>query len=111
MKKIKFQIGKKLKLARTSCGYTQEQVAELLGLAPRYIGSIETDKSGCSISALVALCNLYNVTLNDLFSEYLTSNKEILDSSAISGYFSLSTEHQTVINNVISTLINIEKNS
>lgn len=45
MKKSKIQVGKKLKSARLSCGYTQEQVAELLGLASRYIGSLETSKS------------------------------------------------------------------
>jgi len=65
------QYGKKLKKARESLGLTQEKVAEYLGLGPRYISDIERNKTKGSIDTLVKLCNIYNITPNDLLSEYI----------------------------------------
>lgn len=40
MNDSKFKIGKKLKSARVSCGYTQEAVAEILRMFSKIFGSI-----------------------------------------------------------------------
>ena len=40
----KILIGKILKETHISLGFTQEEVAEKIGLAPRYISDIERDK-------------------------------------------------------------------
>ena len=45
-KKSNIRIGNLLKRTRKSFGYTQEEVAEMLDLAPRYISDIERDKTG-----------------------------------------------------------------
>ena len=71
---IKF--GNKLKLARETLGLTQEKVAEYLGLGPRYISDIERNKTKGSIDTLIKLCNIYNITPNDLLSEYIYFNLE-----------------------------------
>ena len=58
----KILIGAKLKDVRKSMGLTQEEVAETLGLAPRYISDIERDKTKGSITTLINLCNMYKVS-------------------------------------------------
>ena len=108
MKNI-INIGEKLKQARISCNLTQEQASEKAGCASRYIGQLETNQSMGSIPLLLKLCNLYNITLNDLYCDYLKSdsNSEI---TKISGYFKLNDEHKRIIENNISFLNKLENN-
>ena len=60
----KILIGKILKETHISLGFTQEEVAEKIGLAPHYISDIERDKTKGSIDTLVKLCNVYHITPN-----------------------------------------------
>ena len=92
--------GQKLKAARESLGLTQEKVAEYLGLGPRYISDIERNKTKGSIDTLVKLCNIYNITPNDLLNEYIYFNIETSNID-LSGFYSLSNEHQQTILNLI----------
>ncbi len=94
------QYGKKLKKARESLGLTQEKVAEYLGLGPRYISDIERNKTKGSIDTLVKLCNIYNITPNDLLSEYIYFNVETCNIE-LSAFYSLNKEHQNVILDLI----------
>jgi transcriptional regulator with XRE-family HTH domain len=62
-------IGKKLKELRTKRGWTQEEVAERAGVAPRHLRRIEGgSKEGQSptIRTLEALARAYGVKLRDL---------------------------------------------
>lgn len=110
---IDIKIGKKLKNARLISGYTQEQVAEKINCAPRYIGQLETNRTYGSISLLIALCNLYNVTLNDIYGEYIPIDKSKDESQySIIGYSQLKEEYRRIIDNNIqflNTLQNSQK--
>ena len=104
------EYGKKLKKARKSLGLTQEKVAEYLGLGPRYISDIERNKTKGSIDTLVKLCNIYNITPNDLLSEYIyfdvkTNNIEL------SAFYSLSMENQKIILDLIKFYNQREKHN
>ena len=101
------KVGKKLQVARIASGYTQEEVAELLNCSSRYIGQIETNKSCGSISFMIDLCNLYNITLNDVYSDYLTSNN-IENQSSIIGYNQLKNDYRQIIDNNILFLNNLQ---
>lgn len=88
--------GQKLKKARLSLGLTQEKIAEFLALAPRYISDIERGKTKGSIDTLIKLCNIYNITPNDLLSEYIyfeipQNNLDLL------GFYSLDDQHKCLI--------------
>lgn len=73
------KIGKNIQAIRKSHGYTQEKLAEAVECSTRYIGDIEQDRSRPSYEVLVKFCNLFNISLDDVFSEYLTikGNKKI----------------------------------
>ena len=92
--------GQKLKRARESLGLTQEKVSEYLGLGPRYISDIERNKTKGCIDTLIKLCNIYNLTPNDLLSEYIYFDIET-NNIELSAFYSLSKENQQIILDLI----------
>lgn len=98
------KIGFKLQEARIASGYTQEQVAELAGCSSRYIGQLETDLSTGSVSFIIFLCNLYNLTLNDLYGEYINVSTDLKDNIPFCGYIALNDEYKSIVDNVITHL-------
>ena len=65
------KIGKTIQTIRKSNGYTQEKLAEAIDCSARYISDIEQDKSKPSYENLIKICNVFNLGLDDIFSEYL----------------------------------------
>ncbi|MCM3594178.1 helix-turn-helix domain-containing protein [Metabacillus idriensis] len=59
-------LGKKLKNLRTKTGLTQNQVAERLGIQRGRYNSWENDIAKPRFEMLEALCDVYNVQMNDL---------------------------------------------
>ena len=96
----KILIGKILKETRISLGFTQEEVAEKIGLAPRYISDIERDKTKGSIDTLVKLCNIYHITPTYVLREFLNSEDIKVDSNLI-GFYQLSEDEQDIIKQLI----------
>ena len=109
-KNREIKIGKKLKENRIANGYTQEKVAEILGCSPRYIGQLETDVTTGSISIIINLCNLYNITLDSIFNEYLNQKDNSSCSVSFSGYTNLNEDFKSIIDNNI-TFLNKLQNS
>ena len=102
--------GQKLKKAREALGLTQEKVAEYLGLGPRYISDIERNKTKGSIDTLIKLCNIYNITPNDLLSEYIYFAIE-KSNIELAAFYSLSVENQQMILDLISFFNQKEKHN
>lgn len=85
----KILIGSRLKQIRKSTGLTQEQVAEKLGLAPRYISDIERDKTKGSLDTLVKLCNIYNVSPSFILKDYIKISDTDFINDSLTGYNTL----------------------
>lgn len=96
-------IGHILKSARISAGYTQEEAAEKVNCSNRYLGQLETDRTLGSISLIIDLCNLYKISLNDIYSEYLSTNFDY-NVSSVKGYQTLSAEYRSIVDNTIQFL-------
>lgn len=96
-KNQKIKVGDKLQKARISNGYTQEQVAEIIGCSSRYIGQLETDTTSGSISLIINLCNLYHITLNDLYGEFIDIKTDLSNNLSFSGYIGLNDEYKSII--------------
>lgn len=62
---------KRIQEARKKCGYTQEQVAEIVNVDRNSIGRIERGVMACSIDMFICFAELYDVTL-----DYLIVGKE-----------------------------------
>lgn len=107
--KSDFDFSEKLREARISNNYTQEQVAELVDCSPRYLATIESGKTKGSINFLINLCNLYRLSPNVLFEDYLTFETSQVPSE-ICGYNTLNEEHKQIVLNSISFLNKLENN-
>jgi transcriptional regulator with XRE-family HTH domain len=64
-------IGQKLRAERERIGQTQEQVAEVLGITPAFVGHIERSERSMSLNTLIKFCNHYHVTIDYLLSDIL----------------------------------------
>ena len=64
-------IGKKLKLARSNCHYTQEGLAEKLSLSPKFISQLECGHSFGSAHTIVSICKALNISAAFLFDDLI----------------------------------------
>lgn len=102
MRKIStIRIGKKIKAIRRSYGYTQERLAEIVEVSVRYISEIEQDRAKPSYEVLVRICNLFNVSMDQIFSEYLKINENKNIEYSLSGFNKLSKKDKSTIENLI----------
>lgn len=60
------EVGKKLKDARMKSGFTQETVAEKINVSRQTISNWENEKSYPDIISVIALSDLYSISLDDL---------------------------------------------
>ncbi len=96
-KKVNIKIGELLKRTRKSLGYTQEEVAEMLDLASRYISDIERDKTKGSIDTLVKLCNIYHITPTYVLQDYLDITYDYKIDPNIMGFYNLDSRDKEVV--------------
>lgn len=58
---------KQLKIARVECEFSQEQLADAIGVTRQTISMIESGKYNPSLNLCIAICKALNKTLDDLF--------------------------------------------
>ena len=78
MSNVKEVFSKRLKEIRKSRGFTQEQLAEKVGVATRHISFIETAKSFPSSDLIDKICNILAVDYSTLFSGNNLTRKDII---------------------------------
>lgn len=61
-------VGSNLQIARKNKKYTQAQVAKLLHMTQQQYSRFENGVFELNYSLIVTLCNLYEITPNELFS-------------------------------------------
>jgi putative transcriptional regulator len=60
---------KKIKIARIECDFSQEQLAEKVGVTRQTIGLIESGNYNPSLNLCISICGTLGKTLNELFWE------------------------------------------
>lgn len=81
------EIGKKLKNARIKAGFTQEKAAEEIDVSRQTISNWENEKSYPDIISVIALSDLYSVSLDELLkgdqkmAEHLEESTNIVKSN------------------------------
>ena len=81
------EIGKKLKNARIEAGLTQEKAAEKIDVSRQTISNWENEKSYPSIISVIALSDLYSVSLDELLkgdqkmAEHLEESTNVVKSN------------------------------
>ena len=81
------EIGKKLKNARIEAGLTQEKAAEKIDVSRQTISNWENEKSYPDIISVIALSDLYSVSLDELLkgdqkmAEHLAESTNVVKSN------------------------------
>ena len=81
------EIGKKLKNARIKAGFTQEKAAEEIDVSRQTISNWENEKSYPDIISVIALSDLYFVSLDELLkgdqkmTEHLAESTDVVKSN------------------------------
>lgn len=111
-KKLRKNIGKKIKLARTKTNYTQETLAEKTSLSPRYISQLERGIAFGSASTIVNLCKALNISSDFLFSDLIDSNlsnfDDIIDNNFLQDYSQLNDYNKKVVKRLTNDLIKLQ---
>lgn len=64
-------VGKKLRNLREKCGYTQQQIANVLNIDRSTYSYYETGKTNPDISTLIILADVFSVSIEELFGQEL----------------------------------------
>ena len=97
------QIGKNIRSARLRQGLTQEYMASRIGVNVSHISNIENNRVKVSLTALVAICNALNLTVDYILRrEYITT--DAIDNEILKELASCSLEKKEKILKIIQIL-------
>lgn len=99
--------GKILRDYRIKSNFTQEQLAEKLGISVKYISRIENGNNGIKTQTLIKYMNILRITPNTLYKEFLINpdiKKNIVLSEKIEN---LSDEKKAFVSSIIDLLNNL----
>lgn len=65
-KELNKQIGERCRKARETAGYTQEQLADLVGVSTQFLSDAERGVTGMSVNTIVKLCGVLNISADFL---------------------------------------------
>lgn len=107
-------IGNNIQKARLKKKYTQERLAEECNVSAKYISAIERGLSAGSVSLILNICNILDVTPNYIFSETLTNTTssdivDILDPETSIAYLKLKKENKDFVSKTINHLYFMQK--
>ena len=71
-------IGKRIKIARIKKNFTQEDVADRIGVSPQHVSNIES----VSLPTLVAIANMLSVSVDELLCDTVLTSKPIFEREA-----------------------------
>lgn len=67
MRSIKLLLGSRIKELRKTRALSQEQLADIVGLDPKYVSFIECGRNAPSLETMEKIANAFGVEIKDLF--------------------------------------------
>ena len=101
------QIGKRIIERRKKLGLTQEALAEKCNVSAKYISAMERGISSGSISLIIDICNILDVTPNYIFNGTINSSNDcfnVLPSETSTVYLKLKDDNKSFVNQTINHL-------
>ena len=106
MDKISKHIGKVFQQHRIMNNLTQNEVAEIAGMEPRYISQIERGVSKGSIDTLLKLCNAYQITPDVVLYDLLDKSVKKKEKDFLENFIKLSKKDKETIIYLMEYLLN-----
>lgn len=69
--------GRRIRQLRRSYGYTQEALADLLGIDRSFLSRIEAGTKGCSVDLFIALAEVFHTSLDHLILGTASNEKHL----------------------------------
>ena len=91
-------IGSKIQDARKEKGYTQEFVAEKIDKSIDIYRSIENGRSVGSVATLLNICNILEITLDEVFYDLLDKKEVVLDNKLYKNFQRLDSRDKEIVN-------------
>ena len=98
-------IGKRIRIYRHNTGITQELLAEKINVSPPYISRIETGSASPSLQTLIDICNVLDVTIDDLMQDSLSAPKKQVSGRLNKLLSDCSAAEITMVENVVDSLL------
>lgn len=74
-------IGLRIKKLRLSKGFSQEKLADIMGISPKYLSNIERGKENPTLDMFIKLANALNIEVSEVFNySHEKSPKELRQS-------------------------------
>lgn len=110
---LRKNIGKKIKLARAQCHFTQEKLAEKACLSPRYISQLERGLAFGSASTIINICKALNINSDFLFSDLINSSSlsvhELVDINFLETYIKLDEKNKRILDLLAVQLAKVQE--
>lgn len=104
-KELNIQIGERCRSARETAGYTQEQLAERIGVSTQFLSDAERGVTGMSVNTIIKLCQILSISADYLLLGQDTANKEDSPLSICTRIQRLSPREQEMIEAVSNLMI------
>ena len=104
-------IGNNIQIARLKKGLTQEALSEKCNVSTKYISAIERGISSGSISLIIDICNVLDVTPNYVFNTTINNSNDTVDVFSVetsSIYLKLKSDNKKFVENTIKHLYSMQ---
>ena len=106
-------IGKNIKLARIKAKYTQEELAEEIGISSRYVSQLERGLAFGSANTIVSICKTLNIDSFFLFNDLIstknsTSINNLVSQKFLQSYIQLSTANKQFVELIVTQLLKLQ---
>lgn len=98
-------IGKRIKVAREKCGYTQEQLSDIVGVSPMHISVIERGVKPPKLDTFLRIANALGVSADYLLQDNLENTGEVVSSEISKLVEELPKQEQQLIAHCIKSYI------
>lgn len=68
------QVGQRIRKARMSKSWRQEDLAELIGKSPAYVGMLERGERSASLDTFIEIVNILDVSADELLCDVVVSS-------------------------------------
>lgn len=102
-KQINLDIGQRIKSEREAAGFTQEHLAEMIGLGVKHISAIERGVVGISLTTLQKICTVLAISCDDLIFGKEVKKNDVQELTK--RLERLSPEQYKIANEVFSSLL------
>ena len=110
MHNINKELGSVIKSARLNKQFTQERLAEIIGVGPRHIMAIENEGKYPSYEVLYSLIQTLDISA-DLIFRPKTANKTIEQNQFIHEFLACSEREQKIVSTTMRALLNEIRNT